>query len=148
MNEYKLHQVFSTKIGDSSPVKPTKNERLRGGGRGALGCKQPRYPVLQPVGVGGYEGGATRLPTVMTEAELLAKMTGAGGLGKGDFRTRKVVTVEVAVQGISGVKMMKFHEISGRKWTAIRICNVRYALWNIGPSHGKSTMCETFAPQK
>ena len=83
MNEYKLHQVFSTKIGDSSPVKPPKNERLRGGGRGALGCKQPRYPVLQPVGVGGYEGGATRLPTVMTEAELLAKMTGAGGLGKG-----------------------------------------------------------------
>eukprot|EP00434_Breviolum_minutum_P005141 symbB.v1.2.004533.t1/scaffold256.1/size249868/4 len=48
------------------------------GGRGALGCKQPRYPVLQPVGVGGYEAGATRLPTVMTEAELLAKMTGAG----------------------------------------------------------------------
>ena len=25
MNEYKLHQVFSTKIGDSSPVKPPKN---------------------------------------------------------------------------------------------------------------------------
>ena len=66
-----------------------KTERLWGGGRGALGCKQPRYPVLQPVGVGGYEGGATRLPTVMTEAELLAKMTGAGGLGKGDFRNKK-----------------------------------------------------------
>lgn len=65
-----------------------------------MGCKQPRYPVLQPVGVGGYEGGATRLPTVMTEAELLAKMTGAGGLGKGDFRNKKkVVTVEVIVQG-------------------------------------------------
>ena len=76
IHDYQRVLLFNKKtFGDSSPVKK-RATLFQGGGRGALGCKQPRYPVLQP---GGYEGGGpTRLPTVMTEAELLAKMTGAG----------------------------------------------------------------------
>ena len=58
---------------------------ISGGGSGRLGCKQPRYRDYPPPeprsyghgGPGGYGHGAGHGlgPTIMTEAELLEKMS-------------------------------------------------------------------------
>lgn len=149
MNEYKLHQV-STKIGDSST---SQTDQKRTPSR-----RRPRSLGLQATALPGAAARGSRRLRGRGDAAAYGD-DGSGAVGEDDRGRwagegrfpykKKVVTVEVIVQGIPGVKMMKFQFFFwGRKWTAIRICNVRYALWNIGPSQGKSTMCETFAPQK
>lgn len=72
-----------------------KPQPISGGGSGRLGCKQPRYPRDYPPeppepryghGPGGYGHGGHGLgPTIMTEAELLEKMSCSALTKQGDM---------------------------------------------------------------
>lgn len=109
MNEYKLHQVFSTKIGDSSTSQTAKKR--------TSSRRRPRSLGLQATALPGAAArGSRRLRGRGCAAAYGDDGSGAVGkddrgrwAGEGRFPyKKKVVTVEVTVQGISGVKMMKF----------------------------------------
>lgn len=138
MNEYKLHQV-STKIGDSSTSQTAKKR--------TSSRRRPRSLGLQATALPGAAArGSRRLRGRGYAAAYGDDGSGAVGeddrgrwAGEGRFPyKKKVVTVEVTVQGIPGVKMMKFQffflgeEMDSNQDMQCAICFVEY--W---PKSGK-----------